>query len=93
MRHGYTRRGPTTIGKTNSTFIFHRSKLKTIRFKPKPPKPLKLAAGKVPIGGRQLGRYSSKYIHGYGLLRADLHHRRQSLPRHRLYPWTRLKGL
>jgi energy-coupling factor transporter ATP-binding protein EcfA2 len=85
IRHSYSRRGPTTIGKTNSTFIFHRSKLKTIRFKPKPPKPLKLAAGKVPIGGRQLGRYSSKYIHGYGLLRADLRHR-QSLPRHRLYP-------
>jgi len=42
MRHGYSRRGPTTIGKSNSTFVFHRSKLTTVRFKPRPQKPIRL---------------------------------------------------
>ena len=60
MRHGYSRRGPTTIGKSNSTFVFHRSKLTTVRFKPRPPKPITLKVTEAPTGAWQpQGRYSS----------------------------------
>ncbi len=63
MRHSYSRRGSTTIGKSDSTFVFHRSKLKTVRFKPRPHKPLRIpwkgAAGEASTGTWQpLGRYS-----------------------------------
>jgi hypothetical protein len=50
MRYRYTRRGMMTVGKTNSTFIYHRSKLTTVRFKPRPLKPIRLKAVEVPIG-------------------------------------------
>jgi hypothetical protein len=50
MRHRYSRRGWETLGKTNSTYIFHRGKLTTIHFKPRPQKPITLRMVKVPIG-------------------------------------------
>jgi hypothetical protein len=50
MRHRYGRRGWETIGKTNSTYIFHRGKLTTIHFKPRPIKPITLKMVEVPIG-------------------------------------------
>jgi hypothetical protein len=57
MRYRYTRKGMMTVGKTNSTFIYYRSKLTTVRFKPRPLKPIRLKAVEVPIGVWQpLGR-------------------------------------
>jgi hypothetical protein len=57
MRYKYTRKGLTTVGKTNSTFVYHRSKLTTVRFKPRPMKPIRLKAVEAPIGAWQpLGR-------------------------------------
>jgi GTPase SAR1 family protein len=53
MRHRYGRRGWETIGKTNSTYIFHRGKLTTIHFKPRPQKPITLKMVEAPIGRRQ----------------------------------------
>jgi energy-coupling factor transporter ATP-binding protein EcfA2 len=50
MRHRYGRRGWETIGKTNSTYIFHRGKLTTIHFKPRPQKPITLKMVEAPIG-------------------------------------------
>jgi hypothetical protein len=50
MRYKYRRRGWETLGKTNSTYIFHRSKLTTVRFKPRPIKPITLKMVEVPIG-------------------------------------------
>jgi hypothetical protein len=50
MRHRYGRRGWETIGKTNSTYIYHRSKLTTIRFKPRQQKPITLKVAEAPIG-------------------------------------------
>jgi GTPase SAR1 family protein len=50
MRHRYGRRGWETIGKTNSTYIYHRSKLTTIHFKPRPIKPITLKMVEAPIG-------------------------------------------
>jgi GTPase SAR1 family protein len=50
MRHKYRRRGWETIGKTNSTYIFHRGKLTTIHFKPRPIKPITLKIVEAPIG-------------------------------------------
>jgi hypothetical protein len=50
MRHRYSRRGWETLGKTNSTYIYHRSKLSTIRFKPTPQKPITLKMVEAPIG-------------------------------------------
>jgi ABC-type cobalamin/Fe3+-siderophores transport system ATPase subunit len=50
MRHRYSRRGWETLGKTNSTYIFHRGKLTTIRFKPRPQKPITLKVAEAPIG-------------------------------------------
>jgi hypothetical protein len=50
MRHRYGRRGLETIGKTNSTYIFHRGKLTTIRFKPRQQKPITLKMVEAPIG-------------------------------------------
>jgi GTPase SAR1 family protein len=50
MRHRYGRRGWETLGKTNSTYIFHRGKLTTIHFKPRPQKPLTLKIVEAPIG-------------------------------------------
>jgi hypothetical protein len=50
MRHRYSRRGLETIGKTNSTYIFHRSKLTTIHFKPRQQKPITLKIVEAPIG-------------------------------------------
>jgi len=50
MRHRYGRRGWETLGKTNSTYIFHRGKLSTIRFKPRPQKPITLKMVEAPIG-------------------------------------------
>jgi hypothetical protein len=50
MRHRYSRRGWETLGKTNSTYIFHRGKLTTIHFKPRPQKPITLKVAEVPIG-------------------------------------------
>jgi hypothetical protein len=50
MRYKYTRKGMMTVGKTNSTFIYHRSKLTTVRFKPRPPRPITLKAVEAPIG-------------------------------------------
>jgi GTPase SAR1 family protein len=50
MRHRYGRRGWETIGKTNSTYIFHRGKLTTIRFKPRQQKPITLKMVEAPIG-------------------------------------------
>jgi GTPase SAR1 family protein len=50
MRHRYGRRGWETLGKTNSTYIYHRSKLTTVRFKPRPQKPITLKMVEAPIG-------------------------------------------
>jgi energy-coupling factor transporter ATP-binding protein EcfA2 len=50
MRHRYSRRGWETLGKTDSTYIFHRGKLTTIHFKPRPQKPITLKVAEVPIG-------------------------------------------
>jgi heme/copper-type cytochrome/quinol oxidase subunit 2 len=50
MRHRYGRRGWETLGKTDSTYIFHRGKLTTIHFKPRPQKPITLRMVEVPIG-------------------------------------------
>jgi GTPase SAR1 family protein len=50
MRHRYGRRGLETLGKTNSTYIYHRSKLTTVRFKPRPQKPITLKMVEAPIG-------------------------------------------
>jgi hypothetical protein len=50
MRHRYGRRGLETIGKTNSTYIYHRGKLTTIHFKPRPIKPITLKIVEAPIG-------------------------------------------
>ena len=77
MRYRYSRRGPTTVGKSNSTFVFHRSKLATVRFKPRPQKPIRLrrVVVEAPTGTRQpRGRYS-RVLDGYGPSRADLRHR------------------
>jgi hypothetical protein len=50
MRHRYGRRGWDTLGKTNSTYIYHRGKLTTIHFKPRPIKPITLKIVEAPIG-------------------------------------------
>jgi energy-coupling factor transporter ATP-binding protein EcfA2 len=50
MRHRYGRRGWETLGKTNSTYIYHRSKLTTIHFKPRPQKQITLKVAEAPIG-------------------------------------------
>jgi GTPase SAR1 family protein len=50
MRHRYSRRGWETLGKTNSTYIFHRGKLTTIHFKPRQQKPITLKMVEAPIG-------------------------------------------
>jgi hypothetical protein len=50
MRHRYSRRGWETLGKTDSTYIFHRGKLTTIHFKPRPQKPITLKMVEAPIG-------------------------------------------
>jgi energy-coupling factor transporter ATP-binding protein EcfA2 len=50
MRHRYGRRGLETLGKTNSTYIYHRGKLTTIHFKPRPQKPITLKMVEAPIG-------------------------------------------
>jgi GTPase SAR1 family protein len=50
MRHRYGRRGWETLGKTDSTYIFHRGKLTTIHFKPRPQKPITLKMVEMPIG-------------------------------------------
>jgi hypothetical protein len=50
MRHRYSRRGWETLGKTNSTYIYHRSKLTTVRFKPRPQKPITLKMVEAPTG-------------------------------------------
>jgi hypothetical protein len=50
MRYKYTRKGMMTVGKTDSTFVYHRSKLTTVRFKPRPLKPIRLKAVEAPIG-------------------------------------------
>jgi hypothetical protein len=50
MRHRYSRRGWETLGKTDSTYIFHRGKLTTIHFKPRPQKPITLRMVEAPIG-------------------------------------------
>jgi ABC-type cobalamin/Fe3+-siderophores transport system ATPase subunit len=50
MRHRYGRRGWETLGKTNSTYIFHRGKLTTVHFKPRPIKPITLKMVEEPIG-------------------------------------------
>jgi energy-coupling factor transporter ATP-binding protein EcfA2 len=50
MRHRYSRRGWETLGKTDSTYIFHRGKLTTIHFKPRPQKPITLKNVEAPIG-------------------------------------------
>jgi hypothetical protein len=77
MRHRYSRRGWETLGKTNSTYIFHRGKLTTIHFKPRPQKPITLNGEGAYRGvGNHLGGNPtmSKVT---GLPRADLRHRRQ----------------
>jgi hypothetical protein len=57
MRLRYTRRGMETLGRTNSTFVYHRSKLTVVRFKPRPLKPIRLKAVEAPTGVWQpLGR-------------------------------------
>jgi hypothetical protein len=57
MRYKHTRKGLATIGKTNSTFVYHRSKLTAVRFKPRPLRPIRLKAVEAPIGVWQpLGR-------------------------------------
>jgi heme/copper-type cytochrome/quinol oxidase subunit 2 len=50
MRHRYSRRGWETLGKTDSTYIYHRGKLTTIHFKPRPQKPITLKVAEAPIG-------------------------------------------
>jgi hypothetical protein len=50
MRYRYTRKGMITVGKTNSTFVYHRSKLTAVRFKPRPLRPIRLKAVEVPTG-------------------------------------------
>jgi hypothetical protein len=50
MRYKYTRKGLATVGKTNSTFVYHRSKLTTVRFKPRPQRPITLKMVEAPIG-------------------------------------------
>jgi hypothetical protein len=50
MRYRYTRKGLATVGKTNSTFVYHRSKLTTVRFKPRPQRPITLRVVEAPIG-------------------------------------------
>jgi hypothetical protein len=50
MRHRYGRRGWETLGKTNSTYIYHRGKLTTIHFKPRPINPITLKMVEAPIG-------------------------------------------
>jgi len=50
MRHRYSRRGWEIIGKTNSTYTFHRGKLTTTYFKPRPQKPITLKIVEAPIG-------------------------------------------
>jgi hypothetical protein len=50
MRHRYSRRGWETLGKTNSTYIYHRGKLTTIHFKPRQQKPITLKMVEAPIG-------------------------------------------
>jgi energy-coupling factor transporter ATP-binding protein EcfA2 len=50
MRHRYSRRRWETLGKTNSTYIYHRGKLTTIHFKPRQQKPITLKVAEVPIG-------------------------------------------
>jgi GTPase SAR1 family protein len=50
MRHRYGRRGWETLGKTNSTYIFHRSKLTAVHFKPRPQKQITLKMVEAPIG-------------------------------------------
>jgi GTPase SAR1 family protein len=50
MRHRYGRRGWETLGKTNSTYIFHRGKLTTIHFKPRQQRPITLKMVEAPIG-------------------------------------------
>jgi hypothetical protein len=50
MRYRYTRKGMTIVGKTNSTFVYHRSKLTAVRFRPKPPRPITLKITEAPIG-------------------------------------------
>jgi energy-coupling factor transporter ATP-binding protein EcfA2 len=50
MRHRYSRRGWETIGKTNSTYIYHRGKLTTIHFKPRQQKPITLKMVEASIG-------------------------------------------
>jgi hypothetical protein len=50
MRYRYTRKGMMIVGKTNSTFVYHRSKLTAVRFKPRPLRPIRLKAVEAPIG-------------------------------------------
>jgi energy-coupling factor transporter ATP-binding protein EcfA2 len=50
MRHRYGRRGWETLGKTDSTYIFHRGKLTTVRFKPRQQKQITLKMVEAPIG-------------------------------------------
>jgi hypothetical protein len=50
MRHRYSRRGWETLGKTDSTYIFHRGKLITVHFKPRQQKPITLKVAEAPIG-------------------------------------------
>jgi hypothetical protein len=50
MRHRYGRRGWETLGKTNSTYVLYRGKLTTVRFKPRPQKPITLKMVEAPIG-------------------------------------------
>jgi hypothetical protein len=57
MRYKYTRKGLATVGKTNSTYVFYRGKLTTVRFKPRPLRPITLRVVEAPIGVWQpLGR-------------------------------------
>jgi energy-coupling factor transporter ATP-binding protein EcfA2 len=50
MRHRYSRRGWETLGKTDSTYIYHRGKLTTIHFKPRQQKPITLKMVEASIG-------------------------------------------
>jgi GTPase SAR1 family protein len=50
MRHRYGRRGWETLGKTNSTYVLYRGKLTTVRFRPRPQKPITLKMVEAPIG-------------------------------------------
>jgi hypothetical protein len=49
MRYRYGRRGLEVIGKTDSTFVYHRSKLTAVRFKPRPQRPITLKASRPKI--------------------------------------------